>query len=235
MKVVAIATMPFDLEVACFGTLSRFINQGHEVFLIIAKISTEWNETEMNELKKHANMIGVSKVYSTDEFDYSSVTQYNVDIINLIIKDIVPGIVFIPFWKSSNIKRQIVSKTSLIACRGIGSILMYELEDNKLFQPSVYFTIYPKDILLKMKCLANHYNKSYFHLKLLENNFILDLTNMHRSHWSLLKIIKDHSDTLNNQDKLIDEEVRSNKNIIEVFESHRIILNDQNNTDNMIF
>jgi hypothetical protein len=46
-----------------------------------------------------------------------------------------------PSWKSPNHNRKILARVSLIACRGIGTILMYEpdIANNTNFFPSVIF------------------------------------------------------------------------------------------------
>jgi hypothetical protein len=52
-----------------------------------------------------------------------------------------------PSWKSPNHKRKILARVSLIACRGIGTILMYEPDtaNNTDFVPSVIFKTSLKD------------------------------------------------------------------------------------------
>jgi hypothetical protein len=61
-----------------------------------------------------------------------------------------------PFWKTSNQKRKILANTSLIACRGIGSILMYELERNTSFLPNVYFIVSADEYSIKASSLVEH-------------------------------------------------------------------------------
>ena len=159
MKIVAIASMPYDLELACFGTLARFIKDGHEVHIIIAKTNRDkagWTQMKMETLRKVSHVIGVSQVYFTDRFDYSAVTQDNADVLASFVKKNDPALVIMPFWKASNQKRRILAKTSLVACRGIGSILMYELERNAGFLPTVYFILSSDEISIKTSCLAEN-------------------------------------------------------------------------------
>jgi hypothetical protein len=159
MKIVAIASLPLDLELACFGTLSRCIKNGHEVHILVAKSkrdSSIWTKMKMETLRKVSRLIGVSQVYFTDRFDYSSVTQDNAKVITSFLTTIDPSLVIMPFWKACNQKRKILAKTSVVACRGIGSLLMYELERNTNFVPTVYFEISPDDISTKTSSLAEY-------------------------------------------------------------------------------
>jgi hypothetical protein len=83
--------------------------------------------------------IDASNIHFVDGFDYCAITQSNADKINAWIKKLGPKLVFIPHWKSTNPDELILGRTSLIACRGIGNILMYEPQDNNNFVPSVLF------------------------------------------------------------------------------------------------
>ena len=156
MKIVAIGSMPSDLELACFGTLSKCIKDGHEVHIIIAKDKLDWTQMKMETLGRVSEKIGVSQVYFTDRFDYNSVTQDNADVLRSFIKTIDPSLVIMPFWKAYNRKRKILAKTSLIACRGFGNILMYELEKNTNFRPTIYFVISGVEISIKTSCYAEY-------------------------------------------------------------------------------
>ena len=58
-------------------------------------------------------------------FDYSSVTQSNADLLADYRKRINPDLVIMPHWKSENVKDVILARSLLIACRGVGSVIMY--------------------------------------------------------------------------------------------------------------
>jgi hypothetical protein len=156
MKIVAIGSLPYDLELACFGTLSRCIKAGHDVYLIIAKNKTKWTQTKMDKLAKASQQIGVSQVCFTERFELSAVTQDNAVVLASFLKTISPAVVIMPFWKSHNQMRRILANNSLIACRGVGSILMYEVEKNRAFRPSVYFAISTNDFELKRSLLLEY-------------------------------------------------------------------------------
>jgi hypothetical protein len=60
--------------------------------------------------------------------------------VNSYIKVVNPSLVNTPSWKSPNNMRRILAQTSRIARRGIGTILMYELDTNKIgFVPTIIF------------------------------------------------------------------------------------------------
>jgi hypothetical protein len=252
MKIVALASMPFDLELACFGTLARYIKAGHVVHIIIAKASKDkmgWTQIMMETLRKLSQMIGISQVCFTDRFDYSSVTQDNANVISAFIKTINPSLIIMPFWKASNQKRKILAKTSLIACRGIGSILMYELDRNASFFPTVYFMVSTDEISLKASCLAQHGRMvTNLGLDRKANCFNLDLVTMKKYQISLLsQILRSKSNSEIKSPKNVEDEQDHKKEehgekkqsshpvysqeggrnvLVEVFESHRMLLVD---------
>lgn len=159
MKIATIGAMPSDLEFGCFATLSKYIRQGHDISIIIAKDSSksslaEWDEMSLRKFKILSRNIGITGLYVTDRFDYSAVTQDNADVLNSLIKMINPSLIIMPFWKATHNKRRVLAKTSLIACRGFGNIFMYELEENKDFNPTIYFQVSVQDAYVKKCCLS---------------------------------------------------------------------------------
>jgi hypothetical protein len=103
------------------------------------------------------------------------------------LKTINPSLVIMPFWKSHNQRRKILANTSLIACRGIGSILMYEPGRNRGFQPTVHFEISADEIALKTSCLREYrslINEPRLNRKV--NCFNIDLLTMKKYQLALL-------------------------------------------------
>jgi LmbE family N-acetylglucosaminyl deacetylase len=148
MKIVAIGSMPSDFEIECIGTLTKYAKEGHKVNLVIAGNTVHRTEKKAVAARELCERIGASRVYFTEKFDYSVVTQDNVNALRLITDKINPSLAIIPFYNTSNKKRKVLSESSLLACRSIGNVLMYEINKNKFFFPNIYFKIGNK-ILLK--------------------------------------------------------------------------------------
>jgi hypothetical protein len=141
MEIVAIGGMPVDLEIGCLGTLSKFQKQGHQVSLVAVGKKNMWTKKMVNTFKELSTKIGTSQVYFTDRFDYSSVTQDNVNVLRSIIEPIHPSVAIFPFNMGNDRTSKIISETSLLACRSIENVLMYEIHKNKFFLPNVYFVL----------------------------------------------------------------------------------------------
>lgn len=139
MRVAAIASSPSKLRSACSIALSRFVADGHEVHAIIVSKDTPSTVSKERPRDSSFGNIDVSHIHFVQNFDYSAITQENADKINAFIKIIDPLVVIMPHWKSTNSDQMILARTSLVACRGIGSILMYEVNNNTNFTPTILF------------------------------------------------------------------------------------------------
>ena len=218
MKIVAIGSMPLDLELTSFGTLSKSVKNGHDVYLIVAR-DESWTESQIKAFAECSKTIGISGVYFTDRFDYSAVTQSNASMIASFIKTINPSLVIMPFWKDSNYKRKILAKTSLIACRGIGSIWMYQLEKNSSFSPNIHFVISSTEASEKAACLKIYSTHNKQTLNRNADNFILD-----QSSTVLQQVPQVYSNETFDIDS--NQQEAAGINLFEGFESHRTLLVD---------
>jgi hypothetical protein len=143
MKVAVIGYAPSEIISAFHLTISRLTEEGHRIYAIIvpsnASKSSSSSFSEIAKVPKLAT-IGITQTFLIKKFDYSAITQVNADAVNSYIKHVEPSLVIMPSWKSSNHMRSILARVSLIACRGIGAILIYELDINNIgFVPNLIF------------------------------------------------------------------------------------------------
>ncbi|HET6457650.1 MAG TPA: hypothetical protein VFG24_02080 [Nitrosopumilaceae archaeon] len=156
MKILAIGTDPLDLQTNCAGMFEKFINSGHSVTLIIA--DNKKQPRLSNTIKELYKNSGISKVHFVTNFDFSKVTQNNVNLINSIIDKINPSIAVIPSIKSCDKKKIVLAKSSILACRKIKNILIYKTGKKETFSPDVFFI--PSTNSLQNKILSSHQKKN---------------------------------------------------------------------------
>jgi hypothetical protein len=134
MNIVIIGCSFDEAVAACQLTVSKVSKEGHHMYFLIASDNFGVNSNKQKyhhlELLKHS----IAEVFFLKGFDYSAISQANADAILSCIKKVKPSMVIIPHWKSPNSHKRILARTSLIACRGIGSILMYDpdLHDSRI-------------------------------------------------------------------------------------------------------
>jgi hypothetical protein len=147
MKAAVIGCDATEIVSACRLTVSRLAKEGHKIYAILAPLnaSSELSSLSFSEIVRGQKLlaeIGITQTFLIETFDYSAITQISADAVNLHIKHVQPSLVIMPSWKSPNYERRILARASLIACRGIGTILMYELDTNNIsFVPNIIFEV----------------------------------------------------------------------------------------------
>lgn len=145
MKVAVIGYAPSEILSACQTTITSLAKKKeHVIYAIIAPSDEAESLLSLSQpeisIVPELTAIGITQTFIIEKFDYSAITQVNADAVNSYIKNVKPSLVIMPSWKSPNHFRKILARTSLIACRGIGTILMYELDaNNTSFNPNVTF------------------------------------------------------------------------------------------------
>jgi len=146
MIVAVIGCAASDILSVCHITTASLAKEGHRIYAILAPYNeSEPSSSSSSSLSENTNVqqlaaIGITQTFLIGRFDYSAVTQSNADAINSSIRSVNPSVVIMPSWKSLNHFRKILARTSLIACRGVGTILMYELDaNNTSFNPNITF------------------------------------------------------------------------------------------------
>ena len=164
MKIAVIGYAPSEILSACHTTITSLAKKEHMIYAIIAPSDESESLLLSSSQPEIANVpelaaIGITRTFIIDKFDYSAITQVNADAVNSHIKNVKPSLVIMPSWKSPNYFRKILARTSLIACRGIGTILMYELDaNNTSFNPNVTFeaSVECSSILLEQQQRTNY-------------------------------------------------------------------------------
>jgi hypothetical protein len=154
MKVVVIGCAPSQIISACRITITSLAKEGYMIYSIIAPSDESERSSFLPEIANVPQLaaIGITQTFLIDRFDYSAITQINADTVNSYIENIKPSLVIMPSWKSPNHIRKILGRTSLIACRGIGTILMYELDaNNTSFNPNITFEVAVEQSLIQRR------------------------------------------------------------------------------------
>jgi len=169
MNVAVIGCDASEIILTCHITISGLAKEGHKVYAIIAPPDQSESQPPISsppplapEITKISDLasIGIIETFVIERFDYSAVTQANANAVNSFINNFRPSLVIMPSWKSLNHNRKILARTSLIACRGIGTILMYEVDtSNRNFNPSIIFEAFMEGSL-PLKSQASIVEKS---------------------------------------------------------------------------
>jgi hypothetical protein len=218
-NVAVIGCAPSDILSACQNTITSLAIGGHTVYAVIARSEESESASSSSPSPEIADIsqlaaIGITHTFPIDRFDYSAITQANADAVNLIIKTVKPTLVIIPSWKSPNDKRKILARTSLIACRGIGTILMYELDPNNTnFNPTIAFDASVNPSLIKQQSTKDNSDNS---------NYAKEISRPSINQGEI-----DNTNSFENKDVSRHKDLKTSiryEQIQERFESHRTLL-----------
>ncbi len=158
MRVLIISPHPDDEVLGCGGTIAKYVERGDTIYLcIITTVYTpDWSEEYIQnkkiEIQTSTEILGIAKTFSLGlpavKLDILPQKQIN-DLLQKIVNETQPEIVFIPWKGDLNRDHRIVFESSLVATRPINTtlkkILAYETlsetewgQSIEAFHPNVY-------------------------------------------------------------------------------------------------
>lgn len=140
MNILVMALSTSDLN-SCFGTILKFIKRKYSVYLLMIFKKSKPSQKIPHTFSKLLKKVGVSETFFINEFDFSVVTQQNVHLLRSFVEQINPKLALFPSTASKDECKVIVGKSSILACRGVSNLLMYDSDLSPNFCPMVYSSI----------------------------------------------------------------------------------------------
>jgi LmbE family N-acetylglucosaminyl deacetylase len=130
MRVVAIGAHPDDIEIGCAGTIRKHVESGDEVVFIIATGGGAGGggvERRKQEGMDAANILGIKACAFLDYEDTKVPETVEVsNRIEEIFKIFKPDRAYIPYHHEIHQDHRAMNKASIVACRNVPQVLMYE-------------------------------------------------------------------------------------------------------------
>lgn len=145
MNILAVGAHPDDIEIGCGGTLIKYAQKGHNVFLLVCTRGEKGGmaETRYEEQMKAAEIIGVKDVFWGDFLDTELLDKGN-EIIRMVeryIGSTNPDSIFVNFSEDTHQDHRTVNRSVLSATRYVKNVLFYEVPTASNFEPNVYVDI----------------------------------------------------------------------------------------------
>jgi LmbE family N-acetylglucosaminyl deacetylase len=158
VNILAIGAHPDDIEIGCGGTLIKYSQEGHQVYLLVATHGELGGEglVRTEELRRSAEIMGATDLFT---FDYPD-TQLPLDKeliarIEEVIKVVSPKVIFVHYFDDTHQDHRTLSQATTSATRYIKNVLFYEVPTTQNFAPTVFIDI--DDALgEKIACLEAH-------------------------------------------------------------------------------
>jgi LmbE family N-acetylglucosaminyl deacetylase len=159
MKILAIGPHPDDLEFGCGGTLIKYAQKGHDVFLLLVTKGGQGGTEEVRyqEQLEAAKVIGAKDVLWGD-FEDTELLDKGNDIIHVVeayIKKIQPDFIFVNYYDDTHQDHRTVNEAVQSATRYVRNVLFYEVPTTNNFIPQVFVNI-SETLEFKLRALEAH-------------------------------------------------------------------------------
>ena len=170
-RVLVLAPHTDDGELGCGGSISRFIEEGKEVFYVAFSSCEESlrpelpKDTLIKEVKEATAILGIpSENLILEKFKVRYFFQNRQDILDRLIQiknEIRPDLVIIPQVMDLHQDHKIVAEEAVRAFKQI-TILSYEMPWNNIsFETNVFIKLKNKHIEKKIKALKEYKSQDY--------------------------------------------------------------------------
>ncbi len=145
MNILAIGSHPDDIEIGCAGTLIKYAQRGHDVFLLLITKGEMGGEAEARyqEQIKAAEIIGAKDIFWGGFKDTELLDEGNkiIHVIEDYIKKIQPDFIFVNLFDDTHQDHRTVNRSVLSAARYVKNVMFYEVPTTNNFTPNVFVDI----------------------------------------------------------------------------------------------
>jgi LmbE family N-acetylglucosaminyl deacetylase len=145
MNILAIGAHPDDIEVGCAGTLIKYAQRGHDVFLLIITKGEMGGEVKVRckEQMRAAKIIGAKDVFWGGFKDTELPGEGNglIHMVEYYIKEIQPDFIFVNAFDDTHQDHRTVNRAVLSAARYVRNVMFYEVPTTENFIPNVFVDI----------------------------------------------------------------------------------------------
>jgi len=175
MRILAIGAHPDDIEFGCGGTLIKYAQQGHDVFLLVMTDGGAGGVGRIRRLEQQAarDILGVSKLYWGEYPDTAiPLDRESIQRVERVILDVRPDFIFLHSQDDTHQDHRHLSVATITATRYTRNVLLYEGPTTQNFSPNVFVDI---DGVLKNKIAALQAHESQVTKTNIEGMNILDI------------------------------------------------------------
>jgi LmbE family N-acetylglucosaminyl deacetylase len=158
MNILAVGPHPDDVEFGCGGTLIKYAEKGHVVYLLVLTDGSFGADplVRKREQEEAARLIGAKGLYWAGYRDTELTCSRELIVkIDDIINKVKPDVVFLNFWADVHQDHRAAAQATVSATRYIKEVLFYEVPSTQHFEPDVFVNI--EDVLdKKLQLLKLH-------------------------------------------------------------------------------
>lgn len=144
MNILAIGAHPDDIEIGCGGTLTKYADKGHDVYVMIMTEGGQGGGVDVRTLEQMASnqIMGVKDIFwGGYEDTHILVHQESITQIERIISKVRPDFIFCHYPQDTHQDHRHLSQIVQSATRNMRNVLFYEGPTTLGFQPQVFVDI----------------------------------------------------------------------------------------------
>jgi LmbE family N-acetylglucosaminyl deacetylase len=144
MNILAIGAHPDDIEYGCAGTLIKYVERGHRIFLLVLTKGEEGGEGEIRQREQNAaaEVIGAQQVFWGDYHDTQlPLNKELIDKIEEVIATVQPDLILVNHGEDTHQDHRILTRATLSATRYVRNVLFFEVPTTQNFNPQIFVDI----------------------------------------------------------------------------------------------
>jgi LmbE family N-acetylglucosaminyl deacetylase len=145
MKILAIGAHPDDIEIGCSGTLAKYAQKGHDIYLLVMTEGHMGGDraARKKEQTKSAKILKSRKLIwgGCEDTLLSPHMNKMVHEIESVLKKVDPDFIFVQYEDDTHQDHRSLAKATISATRYVRNVLFYEGPTTQNFSPTVFVDI----------------------------------------------------------------------------------------------
>jgi len=144
MNILAIGAHPDDIEYGCAGTLIKYAERGHHIFLLVLTGGQEGgsSETRKQEQENAAELMSVQKIFWGGYHDTQlPLNKELIEKIEEVLGEVNPDLILVNYGDDTHQDHRILSQATMSATRYVRNVLFFEVPTTQNFNPQVFVDI----------------------------------------------------------------------------------------------
>ena len=158
MNILAIGAHPDDIEYGCAGTLVKYADRGHHIYLMVLTRGQEGGSSEIRQQEQEAaaEIMSAHKIFWGGYHDTQlPLNKELIEKIEDVLAKVNPDLILVNYGDDTHQDHRILAQATMSATRYVRNVLFFEVPTTQNFNPQVFVDI--SDTLeRKFKVLEAH-------------------------------------------------------------------------------
>jgi len=144
MNILAIGAHPDDIEYGCAGTLIKYAERGHHIYLMVLTSGQEGGSSEIRkqEQENAAELMSVQKIFWGGYHDTQlPLNKELIEKIEEVLGEVNPDLILVNYGDDIHQDHRILTQATMSATRYVRNVLFFEVPTTQNFNPQVYVDI----------------------------------------------------------------------------------------------